>query len=57
MKREVVRLLLASAAAAYLFYYVLASRGGHFANVSASLLCLYFIFEWSAVFYRLGRGQ
>ena len=50
-------MVLVSAAAVYLFYYVLVSGGGHFARLSASALCLYFIFEWSRVFYRLGRGD
>jgi hypothetical protein len=56
MKREVIWLLVISAAAAYLFYYVLATRGGYFAGVSASMVALHFIFEWSQTFYRLGRG-
>jgi hypothetical protein len=55
MRREIFPLLLVSAAAAYLFYYVLTSRGGYFAGLSAAVLFLYLIGEWSQFFYRLGR--
>jgi predicted secreted protein len=57
MKREVFSLLIVSAATAYLFYYVLASRGGYFAMLSVSTLCIYFIKAWGDLFYRLGRNS
>jgi hypothetical protein len=57
MKGEVFRLLIFSAAAAYLFYYVLKTGGSYFGGVSAGMLALYFINEWSRLFYRLGRGD
>ncbi len=54
MKREFLWLLIASSAAAYLFYRVVTAAGGSLANFAASLVCLYFIVEWSRFFYRLG---
>ena len=47
-------MVIVSAATAYLFYYVLTSRGGYFAGVSVSLISLYLVIEWSQLFYRLG---
>jgi hypothetical protein len=57
MKREVFQLVVFSTCAAYLFYYVLSTRGGYFAGVSVGLLVLHFVVEWSQMLYRLGRGE
>jgi hypothetical protein len=57
MKREAFSLMIVSAAAAYLFYYVLASGGSRLAGLSAALVVLYLIAEWSQFFYRLGRSS
>jgi hypothetical protein len=54
MKREVFQLAFVTACVAYLIYYVMTTRAGVFGNVAVGALSIYFISEWSQVFYMLG---
>ena len=55
MKREVIQLAIVTACVAYLYYFVATHGPGWAAGVSAGLLALYVVNEWSRVFSELGR--
>jgi hypothetical protein len=55
MKREVFLLAIVTACVAYLSYFVATRGPGYFGGVSAGLLAVYVINEWSRVFSELGR--
>ena len=55
MKREVFQLVVVTACVAYLFYFVATHGPGYFGGVSAGILALYVVNEWSRVFSELGR--
>lgn len=54
---ETFNLAVVSAAGAYLFYYVLATRGDLVAIIAAAMVAMHLVFEWVRLFYRLGRSS
>jgi hypothetical protein len=54
LRLEAFTLSVVSAACAYLIYYVLATGGGYFACISASMVAMHLFFEWARLYYRLG---